>query len=201
MRRWTSVTSIRSHSGATISSGPEEFPYQIPTGNLYDSGNYPGALDMALQMLDYDGWREKQQLARTQGRYVGIGVASCQEKGVFSATEFWMLNRQPGFALTSSPESASIKIDATGKAVISLHAPCWGNSPETVAAMVLAEQLTMDPADISVTYSDTDHGLPGTGPGGSRYTVMVTGADHRRCDDHQGKAQTRGEPYARGRPP
>lgn len=155
---------------------PEEFPYQIPTGNLYDSGNYPGALEMALEMLDYDGWREKQQLARTQGRYVGIGVASCQEKGVFSATEFWMLNRQPGFALTSSPESASIKIDATGKAVISLHAPCWGNSPETVAAMVLAEQLTMDPADISVTYSDTDHGLPGTGPGGSRYTVMVTGA-------------------------
>src|SRR5215472_4162119 len=115
-------------------------------------------------------------MARTQGRYVGIGVACCQEKGVFSATEFWMLNRAPGFALTSSPESASVKIDATGKAVISLHAPCWGNSPETVAAMVLAEQLTMDPADIRVTYSDTDHGLPGTGPGGSRYTVMVTGA-------------------------
>jgi CO/xanthine dehydrogenase Mo-binding subunit len=155
---------------------PEEFPYQIPTGNLYDSGNYPGALDLALKMLDYDGWRQKQQIARTQGRYVGIGVASCQEKGVFSATEFWMLNRVPGFALTSSPESASVKIDATGKAVISLHAPCWGNSPETVAAMVLAEQLTMDPADIRVTYSDTDHGLPGTGPGGSRYTVMVTGA-------------------------
>jgi CO/xanthine dehydrogenase Mo-binding subunit len=155
---------------------PEEFPYQIPTGNLYDSGNYPGALDLALKMLDYDGWRQKQQIARTQGRYVGIGVASCQEKGVFSATEFWMLNRVPGFALTSSPESASVKIDGTGKAVISLHAPCWGNSPETVAAMVLAEQLTMDPADIRVTYSDTDHGLPGTGPGGSRYTVMVTGA-------------------------
>ncbi len=155
---------------------PDEFPYQIPTGNLYDSGNYPGALHMALDMLDYNGWRAKQQAARAEGRYVGIGVASCQEKGVFSATEFWMLNRDPGFALTSSPESASIKIDPTGKAVISLHAPCWGNSPETVATMVLAEQLGIDPADISVTYSDTDHGLPGTGPGGSRYTVMITGA-------------------------
>ncbi len=155
---------------------PDEFPYQIPTGNLYDSGNYPGALDMAQQMLGYQDWRDKQQAARTKGRYVGIGVASCQEKGVFSATEFWMLNRSPGFALTSSPESASVKIDPTGKAVISLHAPCWGNSPETVAAMVLAEQLTMDPADISITYSDTDRGLPGTGPGGSRYTVMIAGA-------------------------
>jgi CO/xanthine dehydrogenase Mo-binding subunit len=136
--------------------------------SLCDSGNYPAALDLALKMLDYDGWREKQQIAGTQGRYVGIGIASCQEKGVFSATEFWMLNRAPGFALTSSPESASVKIDATGKAVISLHAPFWGNSPETVAAMVLAEQLTMEPADIRVTYSDTDHG-PGTAPGGSRY--------------------------------
>ena len=155
---------------------PEEFPYQIPTGNLYDSGDYPAALDMALTILDYESWRRKQDEARAQGRFIGIGLASCQEKGVFSATEFWMLNREPGFALTSSPESVSIKIDATGKAVISLNAPHWGNSPETVAAMVLAEQLTLDPADISVTYADTDHGLLGTGPGGSRYTVMVTGA-------------------------
>ena len=62
---------------------PEEFPYQIPTGNLYDSGNYPGALDMALQMLDYDAWREKQQLARTQGRYVGIGVSKLPREGRF----------------------------------------------------------------------------------------------------------------------
>ena len=125
---------------------PEEFPYQIPTGNLYDSGNYPGALDMALQMLDYDGWRDKQQRSADARAATSASASpSCQEKGVFSATEFWMLNRAPGFALTSSPESASIKIDATGKAVISLHAPCWGNSPETVAAMVLAEQLTHGP--------------------------------------------------------
>lgn len=155
---------------------PDEFPYQIPTGNLYDSGNYDGAIDLAAKLLDLDGWRKKQAEMRAAGRFVGIGLASCQEKGVFSATEFWMLNRDPGFALTSSPESVSVKIDALGKAVISLHAPHWGNSPETVATMVLAEQLTLDPADISVAYADTDHGLPGTGPGGSRYTVMVAGA-------------------------
>src|SRR6201982_3080466 len=29
---------------------PEEFPYQIPTGNLYDSGNYPGP--RAFKVLD-----------------------------------------------------------------------------------------------------------------------------------------------------
>ena len=41
---------------------------------------------------------------------------------------------------------------------------------------MLAEQLTIDPADIEITYSDTDQGLNSTGPGGSRFTVMVTGA-------------------------
>ncbi len=155
---------------------PEDFPYFIPTGNLYDSGNYPAVLDKALDMLDYQGWRKKQAEARQKGRYIGIGIATCQERSVFSATEFWMLNEDAGFALTSSPEGVSVKLDPTGKAVISLQAPFWGNSPETVATQVLAEHLTMDPADISVTYSDSDHGINGTGPGGSRYTVMVTGA-------------------------
>ena len=45
-----------------------------------------------------------------------------------------------------------------------------------MATMILAEQLKIDPADISIAYADTDHGLAGTGPGGSRYTVMVAGA-------------------------
>jgi CO/xanthine dehydrogenase Mo-binding subunit len=155
---------------------PEQFPYKIPTGNLYDSGNYGAVLDKALGLLDYKGWREKQEEFRKQGRYIGIGIATCQERSVFSSTEFWMLNHEPGFALTSSPEAVSVKIDPTGKAVVSLQAPFWGTSPETMATQILAEILQLEPADISVTYSDTDHGLAGTGPGGSRYTVMVAGA-------------------------
>ncbi|RWI57125.1 MAG: xanthine dehydrogenase family protein molybdopterin-binding subunit [Mesorhizobium sp.] len=154
----------------------EQFPYFIPTGNLYDSGNYPAVLDKALQMLDYNGWRRKQEEARKEGRYIGIGLATCQERSVFSATEFWMLNREAGFALTSSPEGVKVKIDPIGNAVITLQAPFWGNSPETMATMLLAEHLTMDPANISVTYADTDSGISGTGPGGSRFTVMVAGA-------------------------
>ena len=157
---------------------PEEFPYVIPTGNLYDSGNYPAVLDQAAELLDYQGWRKRQAEARQEGRYIGIGVASCQERSVFSSTEFWFLNPKdaPGFTLTSSPESVSVKIDPTGKAFVTLHAPFWGNSPETMVTQILAEQLTIDPADIAIAYSDTDSGLNGTGPGGSRYTVMIAGA-------------------------
>ena len=155
---------------------PDEFPYYIPTGNLYDSGNYPAVLSKAMELLDYKGWRRKQEEARREGRYIGIGLAACQERSVFSATEFWMLNKDPGFTLTSSPESVTVKLDQAGNAVITLYSPFWGNSPETMATMILAEQLTLDPKNISVIYSDTDQGLPSTGPGGSRYTVMIAGA-------------------------
>ena len=155
---------------------PEQFPYKIPTGNVYDSGNYGAVLDEALSLLDYKGWREKQAEARKNGRYIGIGTVTAQERSVFSSTEFWFWNHEPGFALTSSPESIGIKIDPTGKAFVTLHSPFWGNSPETMATQIVAEQLTIDPSDIIINYTDTDHGLNGTGPGGSRFTVMVAGA-------------------------
>lgn len=157
---------------------PEQFPYKIPTGNLYDSGNYPAVLQQASSMLDYEGWRKRQAEWRKQGRYIGIGIATCQERSVFSSTEFWFLNPDDalGFTLTSSPEGIQVKIDPTGKAFATINAPFWGNSPETMVVQILAEHLTMDPADISVGYADTDAGLNGTGPGGSRYTVMIAGA-------------------------
>ena len=157
---------------------PDQFPYKIPTGNVYDSGNYSAVLKQAKSMLDYDGWRKKQAELRKQGRYIGIGVATCQERSVFSSTEFWFLNpnETPGFTLTSSPEGIQVKIDPTGKAFATINAPFWGNSPETMVVQILAEHLTMDPADISVSYADSDAGLNGTGPGGSRYTVMIAGA-------------------------
>ena len=127
---------------------PDQFPYLIPTGNMYDSGNYQAVLEETLKLADVDGWRAKQAEARKEGRYIGIGVATCQERSVFSATEFWMWNLEPGVEWTSSPDAVSVKIDPTGKAFVTLHSPFWGNSPETVAAQVLAEQLTIDPADI-----------------------------------------------------
>jgi CO/xanthine dehydrogenase Mo-binding subunit len=154
----------------------DQFPYYIPTGNLYDSGDYEAVIEKASAMLDLEGWRKKQAEARKEGRYIGIGLATCQERSVFSSTEFWSLNNVPGFTLTSSAEGVSVKIDPLGNAVVKLQAPFWGNSPETMAVQILAEQLQLAPSAISVAYSDTDSGLSGTGPGGSRYTVMIAGA-------------------------
>lgn len=157
---------------------PDQFPYKSPTGNLYDSGNYPGVLDKALSAIDLDHWRaEKARALKEEGRHIGIGIATTQERSVFSATEFWYWFDEPTFPITSSPESATVTIDPTGEMQVTLHSQAmWGNSPETMVAMVVAEEFDVDPYSINVTYADTSSGLPGTGPGGSRYTVMVAGA-------------------------
>jgi CO/xanthine dehydrogenase Mo-binding subunit len=157
--------------------GPDEFPYRTPTGNIYDSGNYPGVVEKVLEASDYAGWVAERDRARAEGRHIGIGVVASQERSVFSSTEFWFWFDQPSFTPTSSPESASLQIDPTGQITVTLHSQAlWGNSPETVVSQVVAEEFDVDPASVLITYADSQHALPGTGPGGSRFTVMVSGA-------------------------
>jgi CO/xanthine dehydrogenase Mo-binding subunit len=156
---------------------PDQFPYRTPTGNIYDSGNYQGVLEKVLEAVDYDHWVAERDRARAEGRHVGIGVVASNERSVFSSTEFWFWFDQPEFTPTASPESASLQIDPTGQIVVTLHSQCqWGNSPETVVSQVVAEEFDVDPSSVVITYADSQHALPGTGPGGSRYTVMVSGA-------------------------
>jgi CO/xanthine dehydrogenase Mo-binding subunit len=155
---------------------PDQFPYKIPTGNHYDSGNYPSVLQMALEHADLDYWRQEQEEARQEGRFIGIGLTTAQQRSTFSATEFWFHNPAPATGLTSTPESARIGVGPTGGMTVTLFSPFWGNSPETVAAQVVAEEFGIDPDEVSVAYDSTLHGLPSVGPGGSRMTVMLSGA-------------------------
>jgi CO/xanthine dehydrogenase Mo-binding subunit len=157
---------------------PNEFPYMIPTGNIYDSGNFQQVLKQAKELIGLDAWKKKAADYRAQGRCVGVGVATCQERSVYGPTEWWSLNNlaTPGFTLTSTPEGISLRIDPVGKIFATLHSIFIGNSPETIVTQVLAEQFTVPPSDIVVGYSDTHSGFNGVGPQGSRFTAMITGA-------------------------
>ncbi len=160
---------------------PDEFPYKIPTGNLYDSGDYETVLDMALAKADVEHWRREQERLRAEDRYIGIGITSCQERTTYSATEWWFLYDKPGFPLTSTPETVRLDVDATGGFTVTVGSPFWGNSPDTVVAMVVAEEFGVDPDTVAVERSDSRQGLISAGPGGSRLTVMISGATAGAC--------------------
>jgi len=157
---------------------PHEFPYMIPTGNIYDSGNYQAVLDKAKTLIDLPAWKSRQAEARTQGRRLGIGLVTCQERSVYSPTEWWFLNpvKTPGFALTSAPEGVQLRIDGSGHIYCQLQTPFIGTSSETMVTQVLCEQFGVAPGDIAIGYSDSHTGFNGIGANGSRFTVMVAGA-------------------------
>lgn len=155
---------------------PDQFPYKIPTGNHYDSGNYPAVLDLALQHAELDHWRQVQAEARKAGRYIGIGIATAQQRSTFSSTEFWFHNDAPHVGATTTPEGVRLSMNAAGGFTVTMFSPFWGNSPETVVATVVAEEFGVDPSSVGIAYGNTKEALPSIGPGGSRMTVMLSGA-------------------------
>src|SRR5919197_309996 len=54
---------------------PDQFPYQSKTGWEYDSGDYPAAMQLALDMAGYQELRREQAERRERGELMGIGVS------------------------------------------------------------------------------------------------------------------------------
>ncbi|HCU89297.1 MAG TPA: carbon monoxide dehydrogenase [Gammaproteobacteria bacterium] len=166
----------------------DEFPYGIPFGNEYDSGDYHAVLNKALATLDHEGWLAKQQQARQAGRCVGIGYCTANERSVFAGTELGLLLDSP-VRVSSMPESISVAVDAIGNITATLYSGAFtGNSAETMVAQLIAEELQLEPTSIAIQYAGSTAGMPGTGPAGSRFTVMIAGAIQGACAKIRDKA-------------
>jgi CO/xanthine dehydrogenase Mo-binding subunit len=159
----------------------EEFPYKLPNGNIYDSGNYHAVLEKALKLGELETFERMKLESRAQGKRIGIGIATVNERSVLSATEIWMLDKDAPFPFSSTPESARISIDSSGLVTVTLFAAHWGNSPETMAVQLTSEKLGVSPETVNVVYAGTVGGLSSLGPAGSRYTVMIAGAIAGAC--------------------
>ena len=151
---------------------PDRFPYTIPSGNEYDSGNYAAALDEVLKMADYPALRRRQEEARREGRYLGIGLVSTIEPGVFD----WNAYAIVGLPTTGVPDGATVGIDIFGKVIVKVGFALEGQGQYTVAAQVLADYFGVDIGDVRVVYQDTHSAPPHFGPGGSRLGVALAGA-------------------------
>ena len=53
----------------------EQFPYESASGFTYDSGDYHGAMNLALEKIGYADLRREQEQARAEGKLYGIGLA------------------------------------------------------------------------------------------------------------------------------
>jgi CO/xanthine dehydrogenase Mo-binding subunit len=151
---------------------PERFPYTIPSGNEYDSGEYEAALDKVLEMAEYRELRRMQAEARERGRHLGIGVASTIEPGVFDWNAYAIVG-MPGIGV---PEGATVSFDILGKATVRVGFSLEGQGQYTLAAQLVADYFGLELEDVRVLTLDTDSAPPHFGPGGSRLGVAITGA-------------------------
>ena len=149
---------------------PDQFPYKSPTGWEYDSGNYQGALQKALDTIDYDELRQEQAEKRARGELMGIGISSFTEVvGAGPSHDYDIL----GLKMF---DSAEIRIHPTGKAIARFGTKSQGQGHETTYAQIIAEELGLPASDIEVEEGDTDTAPYGLGTYGSRSTPTAGAA-------------------------
>ena len=149
---------------------PEQFPYTSATGWVYDSGDYPKAMDVALEKLGYAELLNDVERRRKQGEVTGIGIASFTEVvGAGHGADFDIL----GLRMF---DSAELRVHPTGKALLRMGTKSQGQGHETTFAQIVTEELGIPAADIAVEEGDTDTAPYGLGTYASRSTPVAGAA-------------------------
>ena len=151
-----------------------EFPYLIPSGTTYDSGNYETVIDKVLANTSYQDLKAERDRLRGEGKLAGIGMAACLEPSGGNATFEALLN--PAITTSTFMDSCRINIDGLGAITASMHTTSSGQGHETLVGTVVGEVLQVDPDTIRVTRPDSLNSLPSGTPVGSRMAIMLGGA-------------------------
>lgn len=139
----------------------DAFPYNTGLSNLlggaveYDSGDFDGVLQKALNAADYEALRGEQRRARAEGRLVGLGIGSYVE----------LTGRGPW-------EGGIVRIEKDGQVVVSSGAPSQGQGHATTMAQICAEYLGASLDQVKVISGDTALIPYGIGTFASRYGVL-----------------------------
>src|SRR5216684_2297573 len=143
--------------------GKDEFPYQTATGLMYDSGDYAAPLKKALENVGYAKLRQEQGEARKQGKWMGIGISTYGE--------ICAIGPSPATP-AGGWESATVKIEPTGKVTVMTGACPHGQGQETTFAQIAADELGVGIDDVLVIRGDTAIVQYGIGTFGSRATAI-----------------------------
>jgi carbon-monoxide dehydrogenase large subunit len=146
----------------------DSFPHKTAAGAQYDSGDYEGALDLALRAAGYEQLRAEQARRRQTGQQhqLGIGLSTYVEitNGV------------------NEKEFGEVEITPDGAALLRTGSFSHGQGHETTFAMIAAERLGLPVEKVRVVKGDTDEIPSGTGTYGSKST-QIGGAAARAAAD------------------
>ena len=148
---------------------PDQFPYATQMGAVYDSGDYPKALDLALKASNWKALVAERDAARKDGRLVGLGLAMYVE----------VCGLGPSSSLpTGGWEHSQVTIERDGRISATTGASPHGQGNETTFAQMLADQFSVPIEHITIHHGDTGVVKQGIGTFGSRSQAVGGAALH-----------------------
>jgi aerobic carbon-monoxide dehydrogenase large subunit len=136
---------------------PAQLPFAAASGVTYDSGDFQGVFDKALEISDHANFAKRKKDSRKQGKLRGIAVGSYLE-------------------VTAPPsgELGKITFEPDGSVKLTTGTLDYGQGHATPFAQVLSAQLGVPFEKVTLEQNDSDLVRFGNGTGGSR-SITATG--------------------------
>ena len=161
------------------------FPYATASGLSYDSGNYEGTLDRALELADHAGFERRRADAAARGHHRGIGLSTYVEIcGLAPSAVTHALGLVPG-----GWESSILRIHPTGSATVITGTSPHGQGHDTSWSQIVETELGIPFDQVEVIHGDTAYSPYGLGTYGSRSVAVGGTALYRTCEKVREKAR------------
>jgi aerobic carbon-monoxide dehydrogenase large subunit len=147
---------------------PEQLPWTNAAGMVYDSGDYPALLDIALSRVEAADLDVDRARASANGKRVGLGICCYVEPSGIGSNVF----RRRGQVDIKGYEEARLTIELDGHVIVRPTVPNTGQGVYTALAQIVAEVLEQEIADVEVRRPDTSAGPDGSGAFASRGAVV-----------------------------
>src|SRR6266581_9350085 len=130
---------------------PAQMPFEASSGVTYDSGDFQGVFNKALEISDHAGFAKRKKESRKRGKLRGIAVGSYLE-----------VTAPPGVEL------GKIVFEADGSVRLTTGTLDYGQGHATPFAQVLCAHLGVPFENVKLEQGDSDVVHTGSGTGGSR---------------------------------
>jgi len=215
-RRPRSGSTASRWAAAQTSSARKQFPYLIPSGTHYDSGDYHTVVDKVVGAgrIGRGLLQERDPPARKRKWLAGIGHRGVPGAGAVAIRRFEPLLQsertppRPGWTPAASWSTGSAHVDGDDP-----HDPRSGQGHETLAATVVGEVMEIDPDRIRIVAagfacepaeqlagSESRMAVDDLGGAAFHGGPASSGASSRRSPRHQFRRRSRGRRFTRSAP-
>ena len=134
---------------------PEDMPYDNGFGLIFEAGDFPAALEAAVELSGWSDFESRREDARRRGKLRGMGIADYADLSTGYPREWTEIDVLP-----------------EGRVLVQIGTMATGQGHETTFSQMLSEVLQAPYEAIEIGYGDTDRLKDGGGTHSGRSMRM-----------------------------